>query len=326
MDHKLTEGQRQAAYTGPRTILIYTAVPHPLSALQPEGFTNATNIKDRTAWIVNNLQRLDQHHPVQGPSEEDQPQDMDTGEPGEGLTPDPSATSAEHPPADLLTLANIPRRTGQTGAPRTTRAENNRTVQARSDTGTSPERKAHSAPAPAVHGKKPSNRFSPLLNLRDIEEQESEGLYAGSTSEAGSSRSSRPRDFIPITAEILLLLDRLEPDKIKQAKYLSEHIAGHRALPTTEEELQAILDKRTRRAIEREQAAAESSRAAAERALAEAAEQRRVNETVISDYAEQARDAALAAGKSQEEEAAAYHKAAAETRTVVEAATARTHQ
>jgi hypothetical protein len=202
----------------------------------------------------------------------------------------------------------------------------NRVAQARSDSGTSPERKAYTAPLPTKPGENTGNKYSPLAHLNDIEELGEEGLHEGSASDAGSSRSSRPRDFVPITAEILHLLDRLEPDKVKQATLMTEHIAGHRVLPTTEQELQDIFEKRARRAIEREQAAAESSRAAEERAQAEAAEQRRVNETVISDYAEQARDAALAAGKSQEEAAAAYHKAAVETRIVVEAATARTHQ
>jgi len=79
------------------------------------------------------------------------------------------------------------------------------------------------------------NRYSPLANLKDIEELGDEGLHEGYASKAGSSRSSRPRDFVPITAEILHLLDRLEPDKVKQARLMTEHIAGHRVLPTTEQ-------------------------------------------------------------------------------------------
>jgi hypothetical protein len=164
-----------------------------------------------------------------------------------------------------------------------------------------------------------------LADLSDVEDISEDKVHEGSISDVASSRSSRPREFIPITPEILLLLDRLEPDKVKQSRLLTEHIAGHRALPATEEELQTILEKRTRRALEREQAAAETSRAAAERAQKEF-EQRQVNETVIAEYSTAARDAALAAGKTPSEAAEIEARAAAETRKVVEAATARDKQ
>jgi hypothetical protein len=48
-------------------------------------------------------------------------------------------------------------------------------------------------------------------------------LGVGSTS-ASSSRGSRGREPIPLTPEILLLLDRLDPDKGKQARLLTEHL------------------------------------------------------------------------------------------------------
>jgi hypothetical protein len=37
-------------------------------------------------------------------------------------------------------------------------------------------------------------------------------------------------DPIPLTPEILLLLDRLEPDKGKQARILTENLTGQRTL------------------------------------------------------------------------------------------------
>ena len=69
-------------------------------------------------------------------------------------------------------------------------------------------------------------------------------LRGGSTSVASSSRGSIGREPIPLTPEILLLLDRLEPDKGKQARLLTEHLRGQRTLPCTEEELAILLEKK----------------------------------------------------------------------------------
>jgi len=87
------------------------------------------------------------------------------------------------------------------------------------------------------------NRFAPLRQQgsesgdRDSEALNSGILRGGSASEASSSRGSRGRDPIPLTLEIVLLLDRLEHDKGKQARLLTEHLTGQRTLPCTEQEL-----------------------------------------------------------------------------------------
>ena len=80
------------------------------------------------------------------------------------------------------------------------------------------------------------------------------------------------RDPIPLTPEILHLLDRLEPDKGKQARLLTEHLTGQRTLPATEQELQQQLEKRTQRELRKQQAAAEASATILARAEQEALE------------------------------------------------------
>ncbi len=76
---------------------------------------------------------------------------------------------------------------------------------------------------------------------------------------------NRGRDPIPLTPKILHLLDRLEPDKGKQARLLTDHLTGRRELPSTEQELHQQLEKRAQKEYMKQQAAAE---AAANRAAA----------------------------------------------------------
>jgi hypothetical protein len=72
-------------------------------------------------------------------------------------------------------------------------------------------------------------------------------------------RGSKCKDPIPLTPEILLLLDRIEPDKGKQARLLTEHLTGHRTLPCTKHKLQMLLEKKAEREIKRQQDAAEAA-------------------------------------------------------------------
>jgi hypothetical protein len=66
------------------------------------------------------------------------------------------------------------------------------------------------------HGSESGDRGSETL---------SSGILRGvSVSVASSSRGSRGREPTPLTPEIPLLLDRLEPDKGKQAQLLTEHL------------------------------------------------------------------------------------------------------
>ena len=96
-------------------------------------------------------------------------------------------------------------------------------------------------------GTKPDNRsrveyqnmFAPLRQQGiESSDQGSEAfssriLKGGSASVASSSRGSRGREPIPLAPEILLLLDRLEVDKGKQARLLTKHLTCQRTLPCT---------------------------------------------------------------------------------------------
>ena len=76
------------------------------------------------------------------------------------------------------------------------------------------------------------NRFAPLRQQgnetgdNNNEALNSGILRGGSTSAASSSKRGKGRNPIPHTPEILLLLDRLEPDKGKQARLLTAHLTG----------------------------------------------------------------------------------------------------
>jgi hypothetical protein len=84
------------------------------------------------------------------------------------------------------------------------------------------------------------NRYAPLRQQGSessdrVSEALSSGiLRGGSSSAASSSKGNRDREPIPFTPEMLLLLDRLELDKGKQARLLTEYLTGQRTLPCTE--------------------------------------------------------------------------------------------
>ena len=76
------------------------------------------------------------------------------------------------------------------------------------------------------------------------------GSLSGAYSRSSSAKNSRDTEHIPlITPEILHSLDRLEPDKGKQARLITEHLTWERLLPSTEKELQQLLEKRAPRDI-----------------------------------------------------------------------------
>ena len=103
-------------------------------------------------------------------------------------------------------------------------------------------------PAVGTAATKLKNTYAPLELLGSgTEGRDSERLIFSSVSGAsvGSrSRGSRGRDPIPLILEILHLLDRLELDKRKQARMLTEHLTGQRQLLATEQELHSQLEKR----------------------------------------------------------------------------------
>ena len=99
-----------------------------------------------------------------------------------------------------------------------------------------------------------------------------------------------------------MLLDRLEPNKGKQARLLTKHLTGQRTLPITEQELQRLLERKAETEIKRQQAATE---AAANRV---AKEQMEAHEAAMTAHlAHQAMEAALAARATHDEAIAAGH-------------------
>ena len=76
------------------------------------------------------------------------------------------------------------------------------------------------------------NRFQPLAEHNNANSDAKNGrVRERSLSDASSSRGSKRKDPIPLTAQILLLLDKLELDKGRQGKLLTEHLMGHKVLP-----------------------------------------------------------------------------------------------
>jgi len=150
------------------------------------------------------------------------------------------------------------------------------------------------------------NRFAPLRQQgsgsgdRGSLDLSSGILRGGTSSASSSSKGSRGREPIPLTPEILLQLDRLEPDKGKKARILTEHLTRQRTLPCTEQELQKPMERKAEREIKRQQTASE---AAANRA---ANEQMEARETAMAAHlAQQAMAAALAKEATHDEAIAA---------------------
>ena len=108
------------------------------------------------------------------------------------------------------------------------------------------------------------------------------------------------------------MLDRHEPDKGKQAQLLTEHLAGQRVLPFTEEELQQHLEWKAKRESDRLLAAKEASAHMQEHARQAEAHRQAQNAGVVATFAKRAREAAIAAGATQEVAEAAATAAAAD--------------
>jgi len=136
-------------------------------------------------------------------------------------------------------------------------------------------------------------------NERDIE-QLSFGSLSGASGTHSSAWNIRGRDPIPLTPEILHLLDILEADKGKQARLLTEHLRGQRTLPSTEAKLQTHLERRAARELKRQQVAAEAA------AKAVADQDRADHEAAMAAHVgQQAMATSLAAGATNEEAIAA---------------------
>ena len=107
-------------------------------------------------------------------------------------------------------------------------------------------------------------------------------------------------------------MDRLEPDKGRQAKLLTEHLRGQRVLPSIENELLQQLEQIAKKEFERHQAAEKKTkhRAASEQQAAYAREV--IQADIVATFGRMAREAALAAGATVEQAMEVEEKAAAE--------------
>ncbi len=113
-----------------------------------------------------------------------------------------------------------------------------------------------------------------------------------------------------MTPEILHLLDRLKPDKVKQARLLIDHLNGHRLLPSTEHELQQI-EKCTQKEYRKQQAAAKAAANMAAIQQAEA-DKAALEAALATHLAHTTRVATLTTGATQEQADDEAEKAVAE--------------
>jgi len=117
--------------------------------------------------------------------------------------------------------------------------------------------KTRSGPTSMHQGNKTTlhNQFAPLGETCSVsggkgnEDLSSGILRGGSASATSSSRGSRGRDPIPLTPKILQLQDRLELDKGRHARLLTEHLTGQNTLPYKEQELRT---QQERKAVDKE--------------------------------------------------------------------------
>jgi len=313
-------GKQDSSKQGRRIILIYKSSMHAGSIMNPAQCTQRTDRNSRQKWIITTLQQLEQYQPTPDPPIQfntdadmgEQEQDPLHPEQEDPLQPEHPATGGDdHTPGqpDPTAAANILPQGPNTAVPPPTRISFGAPLPPRSTwetiaTGNNRTRGTPAAPVTGT-GVPLENAYSPLAQQGSGSNRDSEHLSFGSISGASgthsSARNSRGRDPIPLTPEILHLLDRLEPDKGKQARLLTEHLTGQRSLPATEEELQTHLERRAAREHKRQQAAAE---AAANKAAAD--QDRADHEAAMAAHmAQQAMASALAAGATNEEALAA---------------------
>jgi hypothetical protein len=144
----------------------------------------------------------------------------------------------------------------------------------------------------------------------------------GLVSHASGSRGSKRREPIPLTTQILLVLDRLEPDKERQGKLLTEHLTGHGILPSTEEELAQILEQRAKKEAEQHMAADEAAKQRTTTDQLDADPPEVVHACIVATFGRKAKEAALAAGATMDQVLEAKERAAAKAEATLSAASA----
>ncbi len=115
-------------------------------------------------------------------------------------------------------------------------------------------------------------------------------------------------------------MDRLKSNKGRQGKLLTEHLTGHRVLPSTKEELAQILVQRAKKEAERQMAveASASQRASADQIWADPP--RVVQACIVATFGRRAREAALVTGATMDHALEAEKKATAEVDATLSAA------
>jgi len=263
---------------------------HPLSALDLVNRGPGTTPRDRNTWVITTLKVMEHFTTIPLPNvAEGNIVDMDTME---GL-PTPAR------PTHVATDNNQGRTASNKGKAHASRVN---TQPRQSDGDTSPERRAYNAPADPNRIK--SRQYNMFQPLAEEHIQESTGnndkVREGSISYANNSRGARIRDPINPTPAIFAMLDRHEPDKSKQAKLLTEHLAGQRVVPSTEEELQQHLERKAKRETDRLLASTEARAHKQDQASLAATAQKAMNAAIVQTFAKRARETALAAGATQE--------------------------
>ena len=256
-------GKQDMNKQGRRVIMIYKAHMYTESSLGPERRTHKSNEKARRSGIQTHLRQIDQYEDIDSPVKDQQ--EDDTMEEADADTRRLDRT--ELPPSGSGVQTHT-RGTSSASAAAGTLATgvHNPSVVTHLRFGTPEPPTIPPRDGGGTHtGTNPvelQNKLAPLkqqgassgdqgnLNLN------SGILKGGSVSTASSSRGSRGRDPIPLTPEIRLLLDRLEPDKRKQARLFTEHLTEHRTLPCIEQKLQKLLERKVEKRIKRQHAAA----------------------------------------------------------------------
>ena len=262
-----------------------------------------------TKYVANQIRQLGRFENVSSPGNHTQAEYMEEdimGDTGQG---DPQAQSTTIPPGDR----GVP--------PTRANAKGTTAAAASAHGGTIPTGANHlrfgtpKPPAIPIRNEGGTNtgnisveqpkRFAPLrqqgansgdqgnLNLNS-------GILRGGSTSVLSSRGSRGREPIPLTPEILPLLDRLEPDKEKQTRLLTENLTRHKTLSSTEHELQKLLERKAEKEIKRQQTTLE---VVANRAAEEKMEAREA--AMAAHLAQQAMAATLAARATRDEVIAA---------------------
>ena len=136
-------------------------------------------------------------------------------------------------------------------------------------------------------------------------------LRSRANSEASSSRGSRGREPIPLTLEILHLLDKMKLDKGKQARLLTKHLTRQRLFPSKDQELHSQLEKLAHRKTRQQH---ESTKRTTNKEAAAQSESDKAahEETIVTHLANMAKETSIAARAIEEHAQATSHKAAEE--------------